>query len=521
MQAAEKPKLVVAILVDQLRADYLERFREDFVENGFRLFTDRGAYVTNAQYDYSPTVTGPGHASFFSGAGPSMHGIIGNDWFDKRTGKMMYCVSDDGVKSVGTESDAGKMSPRNFVGANFSDQMRLHYRSKVIGISMKDRGAVLPAGKKPAGAYWFESATGHFITSSYYVPELPAWVREFNARNRAQEFVGQTWDRLVDASHYQWEDQAAGEAPLEGEKTPTFPHTIAPSKKEGLETIMPTPFGNQLLAEFARAAIDGEKLGQGPAPDVLAVSFSSIDYCGHRFGPYSHEVQDITLRLDRQLAELFGYLDKKIGLANIVAVLTADHAVMPTPEFASAQGFDGARSDLVPLMGELTAKLNERFGLGKYLLVPRPIDGNLYFDHKLLAERKFSAESVAEFIREWALSTGVFQAAYTRAQLLDGRAPGLIGQRVLNGYNPERSGDVVLIYKPYIINGGKAGTTHGSPYKYDSHVPVGFFGAPFKTGRYAQEFGITDLVPTLSAALRINEPPISSGKVFVPALAQP
>ncbi len=522
---AAPPKLVLAILVDQLRYDYMERFHDQFTEGGFRLLTDKGAFMTFARYDYCPTITGPGHASFFSGATPSMHGIIANDWFDKRTGQVMYCVADPSVEGVGTNTAAGKMSPRNFIGANFSDQMRLHYQSKVVGLSMKDRGAILPAGKKPAGAYWFEAASGNFITSSYYKTALPAWAQQFNGRKRAAQFIGQTWSRLLDPKLYLWPDEAAGEGVLEGEKKATFDHVIAGSKTEGYETIMPTPFGNQILLEFAEAAIDGEKLGQGAQPDVLSVSFSSVDYAGHKFGPYSQEVQDVVLRLDRQLEELFRYLDKKIGLANIDIVMTADHGVAPTPEFAAEQGLDGRRADGNELMKDLVGKLNERFGPGRYLLtlpgklLPRMFEGNLYFNQDTLKEKQLVPETLVAFIREWALSTGQFHAVYGRDQLLDGRAPGIIGQRVMNGFNAERSGDVVLIFKPFIIPvPGKTGTTHGSPFSYDTHVPVMFYGAPFIAGRFADEFAITDIVPTLSAALHIEEPPCSMGKPFTKAL---
>lgn len=519
--AAPRPKLVVAILVDQMRYDYLERFHDQLCDDGFKRLTDGGTFMTFARYNYYPTITGPGHASFFSGSPPAMHGIIANDWFDKRTGKMVYCVSDPDVTGVGTEGPAGRMSPRNFIGANFSDMMRLHYQSKVIGLSMKDRGAILPAGKKPAGAYWWESASGKFITSSYYRPELPAWVRQFNDRHRAKDFIGQTWERLLDPNLYPWPDDAPGEGALAGEKTTTFPHTVAPSKADGFENIMPTPFGNQLLREFAEAAVEGEALGQGPQPDVLTVSFSSIDYCGHRFGPYSQEVQDAVLRLDRELSQFFHFLDAKIGLANIAIVLTADHGVAPTPEFAAQQGFDGQRSDPVELIGELMAKLSECFGPGHYLLVPRIVEGNLFLNPDTLKEKNLTVAAVTDFVREWALSTGKFQACYSRDQLLDGRAPGLIGERVLNGYNAERSGDIVLVYKPYTISWGATGTTHGSPYSYDSHIPVLFYGAPFKPGRYADEFYITDIVPTLCAALHIDEPPGAIGKPMGKVLTDP
>ena len=520
---AEEPKLVVAILVDQLRYDYLDRFHDQFTEGGFRLLTDQGVFMTYAQYNYSPTVTGPGHASFFSGSPPAVHGIISNDWFDKRTRKSMNCVSDPDVTGVGNGDDGpeGKRSPRNFIGSHFSDEMRLRFHSRVVGVSLKDRGAILPAGKKPVGAYWFDSVSGNFITSTYYMPELPAWVRAFNDRKRPAEFVGQIWKRLLAPDAYQWPDQAVGEGLMPLEKTPTFDHTVRPSPTEGFETIVPTPYGNQLLAEFALAALEGEKLGTGPQPDVLTISFSSIDAAGHRFGPYSQEVQDMTLRLDRELANLFAVLDKKIGLKKVAIVLTADHGVMPTPEFAKEQGLDGRRVDMAPLMEDLQAKLIARFGGDKFLLAPRPVDGNLYLDYENLRARQLDPEVVAAYIREWALSTGTFQAAFTRSQLLDGRAPGVLGQRVLNGFNPERSGDVVLVLKPYsIATTVKSGTTHGAPWAYDTHIPILFYGSAFKPGRYADEFYITDIVPTLCAALHVNEPAGCIGKPCVKVLAE-
>jgi predicted AlkP superfamily pyrophosphatase or phosphodiesterase len=523
------PKLVVSILVDQLRYDYLERYHALFSERGLRLLTDRGAFMTFAQYDYYPTVTAPGHASFFSGSSPSLHGVIGNDWFDKRTGTMMYCCADADVTGVGTAADAkaGKMSPRNFIGATVADQMRLHWGSKVVGISVKDRGAILPAGKRPAGAYWFESATGNFITSSYYMKELPAWVKAFNESRRPDAYVGQMWERLLEEKVYLDPDKAAGESHLAGEDHSTFPHKVIKEEAEGYEPILSTPFGNQLLAEFAKAAIEGEGLGQGNQPDALCISFSSIDYCGHKFGPYSQEVQDITLRLDRQLEEFFQYLENKIGLDNVVMVLTADHGVAPTPENANERGLDGARPSVADLLGELVAKTQERFGPGRYFLAskgqlkPRLVDGNLYYDHDALRERQVSPEALSAFIREWALSTGIFHAAYSREQLLDGRAPGVFGERVLNGFHGERSGDIVLILKPWLIPGtGKpaTGTTHGSPFSYDTHVPVIFFGQGFKPGRYPNAFFITDIAPTLCAALGIQEPPFCMGAPFAPAI---
>jgi len=516
---AETPKLVVAILVDQLRYDYLERFDQHFTTNGFRTFTKDGAFMTYAHYPYYPTKTAPGHATFLSGSPPSVHGVIENDWFDKNTRRSMYCVEDKSVQGVGTTSAKGQMSPRNFMGTTLADSMRLHYGSKVVGISMKDRGAVLPAGKKPTGAYWFESKSGNFVSSTYYMNDLPAWMQAFNAKKIPASFIGQKWTHLIDSKFYTMPDDGISEGKLAGEKTSTFPHTVNDSKGDGTETIMPTPYGNQVLLELAKAAIDGEKLGQGSQPDVLCVSFSSIDYCGHLFGPDSQEVMDITLRLDRQLADLFTYLDRKIGMKNVMMVLTADHGVAPIPEQSAQNGFDAGRVKDTELMVDLLGKLDQKFGPGKYFLNPKPVEGNLYFNHQLLEEKKLAPNDLCNFIREWALDTGKFQAVYSREQLLDGRTPGQLGKTVFNGYNAERSGDVVMVTKPFLLMSGyPSGTSHGSPYSYDTHVPVCFYGSAFQPGRYADEFYITDIAPTMAAALRVEEPVGSIGLPFVKVL---
>lgn len=519
---AEPPKLVVAILVDQMRYDYLDRFGAQFGPDGFKRFIEHGTVMTFARYNYCPTVTGPGHASFLSGATPAMHGIIANDWFDRRTGHDMYCAEDDSVRGVGTESGDGRRSPKNFIGSNFSDQMRLQFHSKVVGISMKDRGAILPAGKRPAGAYWFDSKTGNFVTSTYYRDVLPDWVARFNSEKPAQAYAGKTWNRLMSENEYDYPDARKGEGTLSGESKPTFPHVVHVGAKQGYGELIATPFGNELLAEFAKAAVEGERLGQGETTDVLCVSFSAVDYVGHRFGPYSQEVQDVTLRLDRQLAGLFAYLDHTIGMDHVAMVLTADHGVAPLPEFAAEQGMQGERFNESRALVQLNDAMSERFGKGNFLLSRKLYGGNLYLDRELLEERNIPIERATTFIRDWALSSGGFAACFSREQLLDGRAPGLIGRMVLNGFEPQRGGDVILVPKPYSIpSSGRTGTTHGSPYNYDTHVPVLFYGRAFRPGHFADEFYITDIVPTLCAALHVEEPPGCMGKPLATILTAP
>lgn len=515
------PKLIVAILVDQLRYDYLERFHDQFATNGFRRLMDHGAFMTGARYDYAPTLTGPGHATFLSGALPAMHGIIANNWFDRKTGKETGCVDDESVDGVAVTLDQERSSPKNFIGDGFADELRLRFGSKVISISLKNRAAILPGGKKPAGVYWFHSANGNFITSTYYREQLPEWVRAFNRRQRAADFMGRTWDRLLDARFYPYPDAADGEDTLPGGKTNTFPHVVAASTN-GYDNIVTSPFGNELLAEFAEATVEGENLGQGDRPDLLCISFSSLDHVGHRFGPYSHEVQDMVLRLDRELARFLGFLDQKLGLENVMLLLTSDHGVAPTPEFARQQGLDGERLDEPGFLKELDEHLDEEFGPGRWFLPAKLFGGNLYLNHETLQRQRVSAGQVASVARDFALASGKFQACYSREQLLEGRAPGPIGQLVANGYDAGRGGDLVLITKPYIISREeKSGTTHGAPYSYDTRVPVLFHGAAFKPGRHANFFVVTDIVPTLCAALRMNEPAGCTGRPFIGLLAEP
>jgi predicted AlkP superfamily pyrophosphatase or phosphodiesterase len=516
--AAEHPKLVVTIIVDQMRYDYLERAPERFANEGFRLLIERGAFMTSARYNYFPTITGPGHASYLSGSPPGIHGIIGNDWFDKRTGKEMYCCADTNVVAVGTTNKSA-MSPKNFVGATVADQMRLHFNSKVISVSMKDRGAILPAGKKPHGAFWFESKSGNFITSTYYMTNLPQWVVDFNERKIPPTYIGKTWERLHEPNEYLFADNAPGEGKLKGATNSMFNHTISTSTN-GFDVVYDSPFSDELLTHFAIAAIDSEQLGQDSQPDMLCVSYSAMDAIGHTFGPYSHEVQDETFRIDRQLEILFRHIEEKVGLANTYIVLTSDHGVAPTPEFANHMGLDAPRWNAGTFMTNLQTRLEQQFGAGKYFATKKISYGDIFLNHDTLREKQLTLATIAPVIREFALNTGLFLNCYTRDQLLEGRAPGKIGEYYINGYNPERGADLMLVPKPFSLAGtNTTGTTHGTVYAYDARIPILFFGRAFKAGRYSDEFYITDIAATLCAALRIEEPPASIGKPCLRILA--
>ena len=518
--AAETPKLVVTIVVDQLRYDYLERAPEKFANEGFRLLTERGAFMTFARYNYFPTVTGPGHASYLSGSPPGVHGIIGNDWYDKRAGKDQYCCGDTNVVAVGTTNKSA-MSPRNFVGSTVADQMRMHFNSKVVSVSMKDRGAILPAGKKPHGAFWFESKSGNFITSTYYMTNLPQWVTDFNDRKLATNFIGKIWERVHEEREYRFTDEHRGEGKLKGETNSVFNHTIH-SSTNGYDTVYGSPYGDELLTQFAIAALDAEQLGQELGrPDMLCVSYSSMDSIGHTFGPESHEIQDETFRIDRQLEKLFRHIDEKVGLANVFIILTSDHGVAPTPEFAKDMGLDGERWNTGKFMTNLQTHLESKFGTGKYFATKAFHYGTLFLNHDTLREKQLTMAAVASVIREYALDSGWFMNVFSRDQLLDGRAPGQIGQLYANGYNPERGGDIMLVSKPYKLGStDKTGTSHSTVYSYDTRIPILFFGSGFKAGRYSDEFYITDIAATLCAALRITEPAGSIGKPCVRILVE-
>lgn len=524
---AQQPKLIVSVIIDQFRYDYLSRFDKLFVKNGFKRLTEGGAVMTYAHYNYAHTETGPGHSSYLSGATPSLHGIIANEWYDRKNGKRIYCVSDPTVNTVGSGTDSGKMSPRYLIGSTFADQLRMsnNFHSKVIGIAIKDRSAILPAGKHPTGAYWFDTATGDFVTSTYYTTALPKWVADFNGKKEAESFLGRTWERLLPEEAYKISDtdEGHGENTLPGEKTTTFPHRVSDLKGDKtlkrFDAFIRTPFANQLTIDFAESAIVGEDLGKDDYPDLLALSFSANDYCGHTFGPYSQEVQDITLRLDRQMAEFFDFLEQHVGLKNVFVVLTADHGVAPTPEYATAAGLAGRRLSPAAFRTQIEKALEEKYGPGKMVL--DFINNEFYLDSNALRAKGLSPEEVEEFIGRTALSTVDVQSYFTRESLMRARAPGVIGNLVLNGFYPDRNGDIVIIPKPFaFFTEYKAGTTHGTPHNYDTHVPIVFYGQAFKPGKYADEVYITDIAPTLSSVLGVQEPSGCVGKPITSILVR-
>jgi hypothetical protein len=527
--ATTTPKLVLLIVVDQFRYDYLERFEDLFGNGGFKRLMNEGALFTNANYDYVPTFTACGHAAISSGSVPAQNGIVGNAYFDRESGKLRVMVADDSAHLVtgkGVSDRGGAASPRTLLGTTIGDQMRLsnNFQSKVVAVSLKDRSAVLPGGQRPTGAFWFSEADGQFVTSDYYSRELPAWVKKFDAGGRVDKYFGMKWDRVMPADAYK-SAQAENLPSQRSALGSRFPYVV----KGGEEKPGPrfynaftlTPFASEYLAEFGKAAVEAESLGADEYPDLLSISFSSPDLTGHYYGPDSQEILDTYIRLDRVIADLLGYIDKKVGLANTVIAVTGDHGVAPVPEYMKSKGFDAGRVPGREIVDAVNKALGARFGEGKWIL--NFVNDQLYIDQKLIAEKKADPAEAERVAGEAALAAEGVVNYFTRSQIVGGRMPvGALARRVTNGFNRERSGDVWLITKPlYFFAEGDLPTTHGSAYNYDTHVPVVFFGWAVRPGRYNSDCSPSDIAPTLAALLSIEPPSNRTGRVLVEALTPP
>jgi hypothetical protein len=480
-----KPKLVLLIAVDQLRADYLTRFRDEF-KGGFDRLLRNGANFVNANLEHYPTVTAIGHSTMLSGATPNLSGIVGNDWYDREAGKSVTSVSDDDSEQLGGTVTKGA-SPHRLLVTTIGDEMKRAGRDqpKVIGLSLKDRSAILPAGHMADAAYWYDTKTGDMVSSTYYFQSLPAWVQAFNQRRIIDKYSGAPWVMSkID--------------PANATKMPESGPLLAAA-------IYSSPFGNELLEQFAEETIRQEKIGQRGATDLLTISFSSNDAIGHDKGPDSPEVHDVTVRTDAVLAKFFQFLDQTIGMQNIIVVLTADHGVVSIPENLQKARLPGGRLANNLIFGPMEAALDGRFGKGKWIL--STAGTSPYFNWSLVKEKKLDPNEVervaADAIRDVAHVSRIF----TRHQLLYGEVTvDKISQRVLRSFNPRRSGDLEILLDPGWIRGGGKGTTHGTPYSYDTHIPLIFMGPGIKPGRYVRPVAMNDLAASLATLLNIEVP---------------
>jgi predicted AlkP superfamily pyrophosphatase or phosphodiesterase len=513
--AAQKPKLVVGVVVDQMRWDYLYRYTDRYTTDGFKRILREGFSCENTLIPYTPTYTAPGHTSVYTGSVPSLHGIVGNNWYSRELGRSVYCTEDDSVRTVGSASNAGKQSPRNMWASTITDELRLanNFRGKTIGIALKDRGAILPAGHTANAAYWFDNANGAFISSTFYMQELPQWVQQFNARKLPDQFLKGNWKTLfpIDTYRQSTADNKPYEGKLSGEDN-TFDHTTEALTANRYEVFRHTPFGNTYTFEMAKAAIEGEKLGTGAATDFLALSFSSPDYIGHTFGPNSIEVEDTYLRFDREFAAFLKYLDQKVGKGQYLLFLTADHGVAHIPGFVKEHQIPGG----VTTEGNLRKTLNDALQLefNAQNLVLTITNDQVFLNNDVVAKAGLNRQAVKAGIMRELLKTGAISKAFDLENIAAGNLPGKLHTMVVNGYNQRLSGDVQYIYKPQWFDGWNTGTTHGLWNPYDAHIPLVWFGWNIKPGKLNRETYMTDIAPTLAALLQIQMPNASIGNVI-------
>ncbi len=508
-----RPKLVVVIVIDQFRGDYLERYHDQFGEGGFRLFMDRGAYFTDCNYDYANTRTAPGHATLFTGSYTSGHGIVANEWWDPRKKKRVTSVEDDTTKLVGSKNAGPGASPRNLMSDTLGDEMKLATagKARVFAVSLKDRAAVLPAGFSGDGAYWVDPQSGDWITSTYYRSDLPQWVRNFNGGNPAEGRAAKYWNR-------EWKDK---------DNEGTILGSTAPRKsKDGTaagfyEVVGSTPFANDYEFDFARELVVYEKLGAGPATDLLVISLSANDILGHQVGPDSPQMRSMALEMDRQLAEFFDFLRHQIGMASVWMALSADHGIAPLPEFAKTLRLPAANLDAKALREQINSLLAKKYA--------KKADYVLELDYPMawLNAEAFAGtagakdESVAEGDVGDAMKQLGWSGYFTKSGLARGDIPPTeMGRRYAHSYSPEGGFYVMGIPAPFQVGVAK-GTDHATPFTYDTHVPLAFYGLAFQPGIYRMHAEPVDLAVTLASLLGINAPSAATGRVLTEALAPP
>ena len=513
-----RPKLIVVIVIDQFRGDYLERYRDQFGDGGFRVFLDRGAYFTDCNYDYANTRTAPGHATLFTGSYTSGHGIVANEWWDPQKKKRVTSVEDDTTKLVGGDRDLKPAqaelgrgtpgtSPHNLLSDTLGDELKLATggKARVFAISLKDRAAVLPAGFSGDAAYWIDPKTGDWITSTYYRPDLPEWVRNFNGRRPGEGRAAKFWNR-------EWKDSDGN----------TLSSTAPRNGKDGApagfyEVVGSTTFANDYQLEFAKELVLYEKLGAGPATDLLVISLSANDILGHQVGPDSPQMRSMALELDRSLAEFFGFLGHQIGMANVWMALSADHGVASLPEFAKTLRLPAANLDTKALREQINSLLSKKYA--------KKADYVLDLDYPLawLSEDAFAGhkESDAEADAGEAMKQAGLAGYFTKSQLARGETPATeIGRRYAHSYSPEGGWYVIGIPTPFNV-GIMKGTDHATPFSYDTHVPLAFYGLVFQPGTYRTHAEPVDLAVTLASLLGINAPAKATGRVLTEALLPP
>lgn len=513
----QRPKLVVGVVVDQMRWDFLYRYENHYGKGGFKRLLNEGYNLNNVMIDYVPTVTAIGHTSIYTGSVPAIHGIAGNDWTDKTTGKNIYCTADASVKGVGSSSEKiGAHSPHNLWSTTITDQIGIatNFQSKVVGISLKDRASILPAGHNPTGVFWYDGGNGNFVTSTYYMNDLPKWVKDFNAHKWGEKLVAQGWNTLKPIQEYKEStaDNVEWENLLGSAQSPVFPYSNLSSdfaKNKGI--IRTTPFGNTLTLKMSEAALDGYQLGKDDITDFLVINLASTDYVGHAFGPNSIEVQDTYLRLDQDLEKFLNTLDQKVGKNNYLLFLSADHGG------AHAMGYMKANKMLTGLFDDgleknLQEELKTAYGDDKLILGIN--NYQIYLNQNLIAEKKLDEERIKKSIIDRLNKDPRVLFAVDLKKVGQSSIPEPIKSRVINGYNWQRSGDIQIVsHDGMLPKYAKKGTTHSVWNSYDAHIPLIFYGKGIKKGESAKPYHMTDIAPTLAQILKIENP---SGNIGQP-----
>lgn len=518
-QVSTKPKLVVGIVVDQMRHEYLYRYNGQFGEGGFKRLLKDGFVSKNTHYNYIPTKTGPGHASIYTGTTPKNHSIILNEWYDRKNKKKVNCVDDFEVNTIGSNSENGQFSPRQLLVPTITDQLKIFTqgRSKVISISLKNRGAILPGGHMADGAYWYDHHNGKFVTSTFYTNKLPDWVVKFNQQKLADQYLEGKWETLLSIEKYtaSTADDAKFEELFPGADKSVLPYDLArwPEERK-YDLLQVTPFGNTILKELAISAINNEKLGQSAETDFLAISFSSTDKVGHAFGPQSVEVQDTYLRLDKDLAEIFTTLDSELGQGKYIVFLTADHAVAENPDFMRSKDLISGFYNEKQIRESLNQLLHDKFQVTN--LVEHFSDGQLYFNMDAIhgISKQDIINTAYTFLSNLPEVSDILLADDLR-RFNYGDTQKAMVQR---GYHWHRSGDITVLYQPTFIEQREAGTTHGSGFAYDTHVPLLWYGWKIPQGQSYKYQSITDIVPTLAFLLNIKLPDSTTGQPILDIL---
>jgi predicted AlkP superfamily pyrophosphatase or phosphodiesterase len=537
--ALERPKLVVGIVVDQMRYDYLYRYWNKFGKGGFRRLLGEGFSYESCNYNYVPTYTGPGHTSVYTGTTPATHGIVGNNWYERETGRTTYVTDDKTVQPVGGTAAAGQMSPRHMLATTITDELRLatNFQSKVIGVCIKDRGSILPAGHAANAAYWYDGSNGAFVSSTFYTKALPDWVNKFNAAGHAAEYLTKPWNTLLPIAEYteSTPDDVPWESAFKGEAKPIFPHDLpslsatppaavqatkrasgespAAAPTRNLDLIRSTPFGNSLTTDFAIETLRAEQMGQRGQTDFLALSFSSTDYVGHQFGTTAIETEDTYLRLDRDLARLLDIIDQQVGKGQALVFLTADHAADQAAGFLEAHRLPGGGMGTSIVRDTVQRALTRRFGAGNWIVDFE--NQQVYLNRQLLAEKKLELAKVQNEVAEILRQQPHIAQAISATDLQRNSWPVGLSMYQANGFYAPRSGDVLFVMSPGWLEAYGypvvRGTTHGASWAYDTHVPLLFWGWHVKHGESIAAVKIVDIAPTVARYLHIQEPSGCSG----------